>query len=141
MIRPLRPREKGRQVSVETTRSASQALSRPISKQLSVPPTTATSTMPARISPSPTIIAWPAEAQAEVTPKTGPLAQSSRAMREAGAEPMICGMVKGEGRELSRKILRKARPTASMPVLAVPTTTATRCGSGGFSSRPASFHA
>ena len=69
---PLRPLEKGRQKSGVMTRNASQANIALLVMWSSVPPTKATSTMPARIICMPMPIACVAEEQADATAKLGP---------------------------------------------------------------------
>ena len=69
---PLRPFENGRQKSGVITRSASQASIALLVMWSSVPPTTATSTTPARTICMPMPIACVDEEQAETTAKLGP---------------------------------------------------------------------
>ena len=92
---PLRFRENGRQVSADTTRSASQAFRFPMLKGASLPPASAMSTAPERTSQKAWPSAWVAEAQAVETVKLGPVMPNSTVTWLAPALAMVRGMVSG----------------------------------------------
>src|SRR5205085_147692 len=71
-IKPRRSLEKGRQVSGDTTRIASHALSRPKANGASLPPVIAACTWPLRTSQNACPMAWFAEEHAVETVNTGP---------------------------------------------------------------------
>ena len=92
---PRRSREKGRQVSGETTRMASQALRIPKLKGASLPPVMAMSQAPERTIQKAWPMAWPAEAQAVDMVNAGPVMPNSMEMWLAPALAMVLGMVSG----------------------------------------------
>ena len=92
---PLRSFEKGRQVSGETTRMASQAFRIPKLNGASLPPVRARSVMPERTIQNAWPMAWPADEQAVEMVKLGPVMPNSIEMWLAPALAMVLGMVSG----------------------------------------------
>src|SRR5215470_5445958 len=94
-IMPLRSLENGRHVPVETTRRASQALSRPRLKGASLPPTSATGAAPEATMEYPRPTACAAEEHAVEMVNAAPVIPSSMQIRLAPAFAMVLGMVMG----------------------------------------------
>src|SRR5688572_9935690 len=92
---PLRSREKGRQVSGETTRIASHDLRNPCEKIASEPPVIASSIIPERTIQKACPMAWLAEEHAVDTVYTGPLIPVSIDRKLAPALAITRGMVSG----------------------------------------------
>ena len=92
---PRRSFEKGRQVSGETTRMASQAFSIPKLKGASLPPQMARPVMPERTIQYAWPMAWPAEEQAVEMVKLGPTIPNSMEIWLAPAFAMVLGIVNG----------------------------------------------
>src|SRR4029077_6251893 len=92
---PFRSLEKGRQVSSDKMRMASQPFIAPKVMLASVPPVTAQVALPARTRWNAWPMAWVAEAQAEQTANAGPLVPQKSETWLAGALIMALGMVRG----------------------------------------------